>query len=212
MDRHIYSFLGLPASGKGTQAEILAQKLNIEKIIGVGGLVRQIINEGNPDDSFVASVKDRYEKGIPQPDEVAVKLASDYLDSHQEDIIFDNFPLSKGQAKFLIEYLANDLNNLKIIYIKVDPEKAIKRALSRKICGKCSAIYASTELELCEKCGGKLISRTDDTVEIMRERMSYNIPVIEEVLSFYRENNIDIIEINGNEPVEKVTVEIDMRI
>ena len=65
--------LGLPASGKGTQAENVAAKINAE-IVGIGDLVREAISDGNFSDENIVEIKSNYNKGIPQCDEIAGKL------------------------------------------------------------------------------------------------------------------------------------------
>ena len=103
--KQIYTFLGLPASGKGTQAELFARKRGL-KIIGIGDLVRNKLAEGDHNDPFIAEIKDRYEQGIPQPDEVAFDLARDELERLESGVVFDNFPFTLNQAKFLDKYIA----------------------------------------------------------------------------------------------------------
>ena len=81
----IYSFIGLPASGKGTQSAILANKLGTE-IVGMGDLIREEMKKDS-NDPFVAMVISRYNEGTPQPDEVVVKLLQNYLETSTKDVI-----------------------------------------------------------------------------------------------------------------------------
>ena len=210
----IYSFLGLPASGKGTQADFLAQKLDIAPPIGMGELIREVINTDSSD-PFVAEIKARYDKGIPQPDSVAIDLLRRKLDNSRNDIILDNFPLTSGQARFLCSYLLEQssfFHNLVIVYIKIDSETAIKRATSRKICSDCGEIYAETDEMICDKCGGALIVRTDDNVDTIKARINHYLPKINEVLDYCRTRGEKIIEIDGEKSIAEVSGEIEAKI
>jgi len=209
----IYTFLGLPASGKGTQAKILAEKKKF-RLVSAGDLIRAII-ASTSDDPFVAEIKKRYDAGIPQPDEVVVDLFKKFLDGSETSVILDNFPFSAGQADFLADYIGkheDDWTGPIIIYIKIDPEAAIKRAISRKICTGCGQIYGVTDEMICEKCGGALVVRADDTEETMRTRIGHYMPRLNELLNYYKEKGGRLIEINGAKSVSEVSAEIDQKV
>ena len=93
----VFTFLGLPASGKGTQADILAKKIDAT-IIGGGDMVRSEIEGCDLNDPFCKAIKDRYDKGIPQPNEIMTDLVKKNLQNTKDNIIFDNYPFSRGQA------------------------------------------------------------------------------------------------------------------
>ncbi len=203
----IYSFIGLPASGKGTQAAILSKNLGA-KVIAIGDLIRTTIDADN-DDPFVVEIRDRYNKGIPQPDSVAIDLVKTYLEHIDGDVVFDNFPFSVGQSQFIHDYIDENQNwQILIIYLKLDPETVIKRIISRKICASCGTIYESSDDMICEKCGGALIVRSDDTEDVARIRIGQYLPKIKEVLTYFEEKNGKIIRIDGEKTVEEVSQEI----
>jgi len=207
----IYSFIGLPASGKGTQAAILAKKIDA-KVIGIGDLIRETIENGG-DDPFVVEIKKRYDEGTPQPDAVAIDLVTAYLGNIDLDVIFDNFPFSAGQANFISDYLSNhDDWKIIIIYIKLDSETAIRRATSRKICSGCGAIYETTDEMICEKCGGSLIVRADDNEETVRARIGQYLPKINDVIEYFEKNNSKIIKVDGEKSIESVSTEIAQKL
>lgn len=206
----IYSFLGLPASGKGTQAEILAKKDNIE-VVGIGDLIRQTIEEGGAKDPFVHAIENRYDKGVPQPDDVVIDLVAKYLERNTKDeIILDNFPFNQKQADFLLG-LKNNYNFV-LIYIKISPETTIKRIVSRRVCADCGAIYDSADEMICEKCGGSLVVRADDNEETVKKRISLYLPRIEEVEKFYHEHNLKVIELDGEKSIDEVDKELWQKI
>jgi len=208
----IYTFLGLPASGKGTQAKILASSLEI-KMVSAGDLIRGIMTNDSRD-PFVAEIKKRYDAGIPQPDEVVVDLFAKFLDESNKSVILDNFPFSLGQASFLDRYIEShpDWNGPIIVFIKLEPEIAVKRAISRKICSDCGMIYGMTDEMICEKCGGSLLVRSDDNEETMRTRIGHYLPRLNELVEYYNKNKGSLLEINGDKTVAEVSEEIKGKI
>jgi adenylate kinase len=209
----IYVFLGLPASGKGTQANILAERENL-KTVSSGDLIRGIIS-ANPNDPFVVDIKKRYDAGIPQPDEVVIDLFEKFLSESKDSVILDNFPFSLGQAEFLTNFLKqhqDDWSGLTIVYIDLDPEMAIKRAISRKICTVCGTIFGATDEMICEKCGGALIVRSDDNEETMRVRISHYLPRLNQLVGYYRNSTAKLIEIDGSKTVAEVTAKIEEKL
>lgn len=212
-NRIIYVFLGIPASGKGTQAKIFAQREKLETVSS-GDLIRNIISSGG-DDPFVVDIKKRYDEGIPQPDEVVIDLFDKFLDQAKGSVVLDNFPFSIGQADFLAQYIKNhadEWSGVTIVYIDLDPEIAIKRAISRKICSSCGTIYGPIEDMVCEKCGGSLIVRSDDNEETMRTRINHYIPRLNDLVRYYEKSDAKFIKIDGSKTIPEVTEIIGQKI
>lgn len=209
----IYSFLGLPASGKGTQAELLATKKGIKEVVGIGALARALMKDESAD-PFILEIKKQYESGKPLSDEVSIDLMRQYLENSTSNIILDNFPFTLAQADFVEKFIDEheDWSGPIVVYIKVSEEAAIKRATSRKVCPDCGAIYGVTDEMICEKCGGSLIVRSDDNVETVRKRLETYMPNINLMLRHYEEKRIPVIEINGEKTVPEVEAEIDSKI
>lgn len=207
----IYSFIGLPASGKGTQAAILAKKLGL-KIVGMGDLIRETM-AGDLSDPFVAEIKKRYDAGTPQPDSVAIDLVKNYLAALETGVILDNFPLTAGQSEFLDKFLNIHSDwDFVLLYIKVDPETAIKRVTTRKVCSECGSVYGATDEMICEKCGGALIVRTDDNEDIMRTRIEHYLPKIRETLAYFADKDFKVFDIGGEGTVEEVAEELQSKL
>lgn len=208
--KKIYSFIGLPASGKGTQAKIFADKYDMD-LIGMGDLIRAAIaeNEGK-NDPFFNEIKKRYDEGAPQPDEVAFDLLSRKLSTlSKEGAIFDNFPFTVRQAELLIDFTKkNNWEMPVLIHIKLDPETTIERIAHRKICPQCNRIYNKKDITVCEDCGIALVSRADDNEETARTRIEHYVPKINEVLEYYK-NIGKVIEVDGEPSIEEVTEEIE---
>lgn len=206
----IHVFLGIPASGKGTQAKIIAEEKDL-MMVSAGDLIRNIMKVSETDDPFVHEIRKRYDQGIPQPDEVVIDLFKNFLDSAEKSVILDNFPFSKGQAEFLNGYIEKNQskwNEPKIIIIRLDPEIAVRRAITRKICTVCGAIYGAIDEMICEKCGGALIVRSDDTEDTMRTRIKHYLSRLNELVDYYKEKDGNLIDIDGSKTVPEVTAEI----
>lgn len=209
----IYSFLGLPGSGKGTQAEMFAEKSNLE-LIGIGNIVREeMAKNKDSKDPFINEIKKRYNKGLVQPDGVVFDLLEKKLNilksNNSEGVVLDNFPLTKGQGRFLEKFInENNCPKPTIIIIEIKPKTAVKRILLRKVCPECKAIYIGKETNVCEKCGTALVSRSDDNEETTRERINQYLPRIQEVTESYKDK-WQVLNINGEGTVEEVKKEID---
>lgn len=207
----IFSFLGLPASGKGTQANILAKRYDLN-IVGGGDLIRRAME--NHESKEAVEIKARYDQGIPQPDRVIIKLMKRYLSHTSQGVIIDNFPFSIRQAKFLTKYVDEHPNqNFKVVYFKIEPETAIKRVTTRKICKNCGEIYGGdSNVSQCAKCGTELTVRSDDNAETMAKRIQLAYPRLKKVLKYYALNEIPVIEINAERTVAEIARELEDKI
>lgn len=210
-ERIAICFLGLPASGKGTQTELLAKKINA-KILGVGEMIRNEISMADTKDPFYKSIKERYDKGIPQPDEIVSDIVKKNISSFKGNIILDNFPFSANQTKLFFE-ICHELNiaNPTLISINISREETLKRILSRKICSDCGSIYIDNGSQICEKCGGALISRSDDNEEVLEKRISEYMPRMEEVKNCFIKAG-EVLNINGEQSIKEVEAEINKKL
>lgn len=206
----IYSFIGLPASGKGTQARIFAQKHNFD-LVGMGDLIRATIEENkNENDPFINEIKKRYNAGTPQPDEVAFDLLKKKLsDLTNNGVVFDNYPFTVHQAELLLNFTKESGWDLPIlIYIKLDQKTTIERIAHRKVCPQCNRIFNQKDITVCEDCGVALVSRADDNEETAKRRVEHYIPKINELVHFY-EGIGTIFEIDGEPSISEVTKQIE---
>ncbi len=207
----VFTFLGLPASGKGTQADVLAKKIGAT-IIGGGDMVRSEIENCDLNDPFCKAIKDRYDKGTPQPNEIMADLVKKNLTNAKNNIIFDNYPFNKGQAmtfKNIIKEM--NIENPTLVIIDISPKEAIKRITLRRVCADCGKIFNDQDLEMCDSCQGPLISRADDNVETVSNRIKEYTPAIEEVKAEYPKFG-NVIIVNGEQSIEDVSKELLMKV
>lgn len=199
----IYCFLGLPGSGKGTQIEILSKKLDAS-VISIGEEIREELESADFNDPFYKTMKSLYDQGVPQPDEVVVDIVKKRLQRINNHIIFDNFPFSHNQADLFFS-ICKELNVSvpELIVIDITPETSIRRIVYRKVCADCAHISSDTDVEICEKCGGAMVTRADDNEETVKERIKNYLPRIKEVENYFA--NFGAVHIiDGNGTIEEV--------
>lgn len=209
--RRVYTLLGLPGSGKGTQAEILAKKINA-KNFGMGNLIRKEIENADLSDPFYKEMKERYDQGIPQLDEIAVDIIKKTIEKADGSVLLDNFPFTKEQARLYFEMCKElGIDDPKVILIKITPESAMKRILQRKVCSSCGKNFIGGEAEICDSCGGSLISRADDKAEVVENRISIYKPKIDDVVAEFKKRGA-LIEIDGEQTIPEVEKEIEDKV
>jgi len=209
--RQAIVMLGIPASGKGTQADILAKRIGAN-IIGIGDLVRAEIKNADRYSGRIKQIKEDYDKGIPQKDELIKELLDEEVEKSRGDLIFDNYPFSAAQITGFEQLIKKyNFSSPKIIYIKVDPESAIKRISTRRICDKCKKIYLDGESgALChtDGCTGHLTQRPDDKYEVMKSRVEYAKPRIDHILKHYGGSD-RVFGVNGEQTIARVAKQIE---
>lgn len=208
----IFVLLGPPGSGKGTQADLLSLKTGFPHI-STGELIREYIKD-HPEEA--AAVKERYDKGILQPDSFVLPLFEkkfDEVDMISDGIISDAFPMSLPQAEFMGIILKKfQIENFKVLFIHVDEEEVVHRLSNRKICVGCRKASATEDSEQysaaqCQLCGGHMEVRSDDKPEVVKKRLGEYAERTRDLIAYYKERG-QLEEINGAQPVEAVQAEI----
>lgn len=191
--------IGPQGSGKGTQAKILSEKLGIPHI-STGDLLRAQKGKLREEiDSYMLS-------GKLFPDEKTLEILKKRINEKdcKDGFILDGFPRTLSQAKLLDKITKIDV----AIEISISDEEAMRRMSDRRHCEKCNADYnlatmPPREKGKCDKCGGKLVTRADDTPEASRKRLDIYHKETEPLLKHYK-----TIKVNGEQEVEKVFHEI----
>lgn len=199
------SVVGPQASGKGTQAEILARKFSLP-IFSAGNSLRQRVAKG---DKLGKEIEEIINKGKLVSDALVNKIIADDIDQEgEEGYILDGYPRNLKQVEF---FDANyDLTYVFEIYIS--DKEAFRRISGRRTCVKCQAVYhmeykpPQTE-GVCDKCGAKLVIRDDEMKEAIKERLKVYHSLTEPILEHYREEGV-YYRINGEQPISKVAEDI----
>jgi len=184
---------GAPGSGKGTYASRLQSKLGVD-VITMGDIFREIMKENTP---LGRKVKGFVEKGLLVPDDVVVEVLKQRLAkiSKGKGFILDGYPRNLDQAKALESLPRIDI----IIQLIVPDWIIIERLSTRRICKSCGEVYNIRYLKpkidmICDKCGGPLYQRPDDTPEVIKKRIEVYEQQTQPILQHFREKRIPFIE------------------
>ncbi|MBD3289966.1 adenylate kinase [candidate division KSB1 bacterium] len=167
--------LGAPGTGKGTQGNLLALKLNVPKI-STGDILRQAIEKKT---SLGIQAQKYMQKGDLVPDEIIIGIVKERLEESdcKNGFILDGFPRTVPQAIALDTYIeSKDQKIDAVIALEVERDKLVKRLTSRRVCKNCGNDYniitnPPPEDMKCTKCGGEIIQRADDNEEIVVNRL-----------------------------------------
>lgn len=199
-------FVGMPGSGKGTQAQKLAEKLNIP-FVSTGDLFRSQIDKQT---EIGMKVKDIISRGELVSDEITFSLLKEGLKDFdvKSGVILDGYPRNLHQAELLEEYMKID----KVLNINLSESEVMTRIGGRRTC-ICGATYhikfnPSKVENVCDVCGKELFVRDDAKPEAIKTRIEIYNKSAEPLLSFYRNKGI-LIDINGDLPIDEVTKEIN---
>ncbi len=203
--------LGAPGAGKGTQADILSQEMNLPHIAS-GDLFRQALKKRTAVGLLAKSYMD---KGELVPDEITIRMILERIDQPNcaSGCLFDGFPRTSQQAKALDQALKERGRTIdKAIYIEVPDEELVKRLSGRWLCRNCQTPYHIRNSPpktpgRCDKCGGELYQRPDDREETVKERLSVFLVQTVPVLDYYKKQG-KLVRVNGDLGVQGVAREI----
>jgi adenylate kinase len=164
--------LGAPGAGKGTQAEVISEALNIPQI-STGNMLREAVKNGT---EYGLKAKAAMESGALVSDDIVIGILKDRIaaDDCQNGFILDGFPRTVPQAEALDEM---GVRIDKVLEIFVDDETIKTRVSGRRVCEGCGATYhiqyKPSKVEgTCDKCGEKTIIRKDDQPETVLDRLA----------------------------------------
>ncbi|HJH26802.1 MAG TPA: adenylate kinase [Methanophagales archaeon] len=204
--------LGAPGAGKGTQAEgLLSKTLDIPHVAS-GDLFREALAEGT---ELGLLAKSYIESGVLVPDDITIAMVQKRVAASdcKRGAILDGFPRTIEQAVALERVLSEDGKSVCVVlYIKVSTETLMARLGGRWICRNCGAVYHSLfdppkEAGKCDKCGGELYQRSDDTPEVQQKRIDVYLAQTALLIEYYRSQGI-LAEIDGDKSVEEVQADM----
>lgn len=183
---------GAPGSGKGTYASRLQSKLGVD-VIAMGDIFREIMRE---DSELGKKVKGYVEKGLLVPDDIVVEVLKQRLAKVPKGrgFILDGYPRTVEQVKALEAIAKIDV----IILLMVPDWIIIERLSTRRICKNCGAVYNIRFLKpkvdmICDKCGGPLYQRPDDTAEVVKKRIEVYEEQTRPILQLFRERTVPFV-------------------
>jgi adenylate kinase len=199
--------MGLPGTGKGTQAQKIVNKYNIPHI-STGDMLRAEIKEETP---LGKKAKENINSGNLVPDEVIVEMVRNRLLEYdcKEGFLLDGFPRTVPQAEKLDQLLTKmnrEINN--VILIDVDQEILIERLSGRLICRSCEKTYhlrfnPPQVKDQCDTCKGDLTRRKDDDEKTVKNRIAVNNSQQKKLQIYYHQKE-KLSTIHGSEPIESV--------
>lgn len=199
--------LGAPGAGKGTQAEIIAARLNIPTI-STGNILREAIKNGT---QIGLQAKHFMDNGMLVPDEVIIGIVKERVarEDCQRGFILDGVPRTIPQAQALEDA---GVHMDCVISIEIDDAVIEARMTGRRVCPDCGNSYHITANPpktegICNRCGAQLIIRKDDTPETVRNRLAVYHRETEALKGFYEKlGKLKLVE--GNQPIEEATRDI----
>jgi adenylate kinase len=197
--------LGPQGSGKGTQAKILCEHYKLPHI-STGDMLREAIAEGTELGKKAQSIMN---EGGLVPDEVVVGIVKERLEKPDcaEGYILDGYPRNLEQAQALDEFA----EILYVIVLTIPDEVSVQRIVKRKQCKRCGTIYGldfpSKYPDVCDKCGGELYHREDDTGEAVKKRLHIYHEETEPIVEYYKPRGI-VHKVDGTKTVNDVQKEM----
>jgi adenylate kinase len=183
--------LGPPGSGKGTVAEQLEKRFKLEHV-STGQWFRREMSAGT---ELGQKVEEYIVRGELVPDEVVLGLLEHWVtpDLMHHGFLLDGFPRTQPQAAALDAFCAERNAPLDaVLYLNCPESVIVDRITGRRVCSNCGRIYhlRSTPPQtdgVCNVCGGELMQRSDDTVEVVHNRLQFYQRVTQPLVDYYRQ-------------------------
>ena len=196
--------LGAPGAGKGTQAAVLCEHLNIPTI-STGNIIREALRTGT---EMGLQAKSYTDAGQLVPDEVVIGIVKDRLqeDDCKNGYILDGFPRTIPQAEAL-DKMGADIDC--VIDIEVKDDVIINRLSGRRVCENCGRPYHIESLKpkvdgVCDDCNGALVQRKDDQIDTIKNRLDIYHRETEPLVNYYKsQGKLKVVE--GKDTVKETT-------
>ena len=203
--------LGMPGAGKGTQAQMIAQELNLPHISS-GNLFRQHISEMTP---LGEQAKLYIDRGELVPDDLTISMIRERLcDSDcARGALLDGFPRTPAQAVALESLLKEFSGQVNVVpMIRVAEEDLLERLTGRWTCRAKGHIFhqkynPSKEPMICDIDGSELYQRKDDEAETVKNRIEVYLEQTKPLINYYKDKSL-LFEINGAQSIEKVNADL----
>ena len=197
--------LGPPGAGKGTQAERLSRTRKLPKI-STGDILREAVTAGT---DVGRAARQTMEAGNLVGDDIMIAIVQDRLDRPDArcGFVLDGFPRTVVQATAL-DRMVDGRGPLVVLDVVVPEDVLVRRLATRRICSKCGSNAAPDWTTACGKCGGRLVTRVDDGIEIVRERLKVYQRQTKPLVEYYGARRT-FTSIDGDRPPDVVTAAVD---
>jgi len=203
----VYVFLGPPGAGKGTQGDLLSEKVHLPKLV-TGDMFREEVSKGT---ELGREVQEIMQAGKLVSDEIVLRLVKERMRSEEytPGCVFDGFPRTIDQAEALERLLEKEGKKIDLVFnIIASDEELVKRLSGRRICQDCQKLYniyfnPPAQEDCCGACGGRLIQRKDDTEQTILERLAVYKNKTSPLIEFYNKRSV-LREISGSGAIEEV--------
>ena len=189
---NLYVLMGPQGAGKGTQAKLLADRFGLP-IVATGDILREIATLDTPLGHHVKAI---LATGELVSDDILAEVIKERLCMRDcvAGCIFDGFPRTLPQARLLEKIAQEDGNRIVVIKIDVPRELLLRRLTGRRICKRCNSIYhmefkPPKHDEVCDLDGEALMTRPDDTIEAIQQRLQLYQEKTRPLLEYYEGSN-----------------------
>lgn len=199
--------LGPPGAGKGTQCKRIVEKYKLVHLSS-GDILRGHRANGSELGKKAAEYMD---SGKLVPDQLIIEMMVGAIESAKGNCVLDGFPRTVVQAQELDITLAKKGRNIDAIVDLIIDDSVLERRLTgRRSCPACGAVYHIDTLKpkaegVCDKCGAKLIQRSDDKPEVVKQRMQTYHQQTAAVVGYYTGDGRKILDIDAEKSVDEVT-------
>lgn len=206
----IIIMLGLQGSGKGTQANLLADRYGFQ-LIEMGALIRSgVKTKSMPEEDIRLTTE-----GKLITTETAGNLIKEALEKINQDkpVVVDGFPRTMDQIKAFEKALreVNMEDNYLALDLKISEETALFRATHRLMCARCGQILTQDD-KICSACSShELEQRKDDQPELVKNRLKFVSNELGTVKAYFANKN-RLIEIDGERSVEEIFSDIESKL
>jgi adenylate kinase len=202
--------MGVQGSGKGTQAKLLADEFGLVHI-GVGDIFRWNVQHHT---KLGAQVRRTMAAGALIEDDYVESVVRDRLAGHDWNygFVIDGFPRNARQAEFFLE--SYDIDG--VVVLELPDEDVHRRVLARRLCSKCGLDYnliasRPAEPEICDACGGQLVTRPDDTPEALAVRLADYHAKTRPIIELFERKEF-VVHIDATRSVEEINAQIRERL
>ena len=197
--------MGPPGGGKGTQASLLKEAMEVPHI-STGDMLRAARKAGTElgkkADAYIVA-------GQLVPDELVNGIVAERLSSETRGFLLDGYPRTVAQADSL-EASGQVVDA--VVLIEVPDELIVDRIVGRRSCPKCGSVFHLSTLPpkvdgVCDACGGELVQRGDDCEDVVKQRLTTYHDQTQPLIEYYSSRGL-LYRVNGNNEVRAVFAEI----